>query len=354
MRHRDGESQAAVTISDVARSIGVATSTVSRALTKPGRVSEAMRQRVLTAANELGYQPNPHARSLTSGRTHSVALVIPDVTNPYFFDLIRGTQAQAKARGYRHVLVDTEESTELEAATLAELSPSVDGIVVAASRLPDSALLVASERVPLVVVNREIPGVPSVIIDTPMGMVQALDHLVSFGHRSVAYLAGPATSWSSRKRWRAIQQAARRLGITAHSIGPFSPTRAAGPAAADAAIHHGVTACLFFNDLLAIGSLQRFAERGVRVPEDMSVVGCDDIFGADFCHPPLTTLTAPIEHAGRVATNMLLAGLQTADIDVPAPRQREKLPTHLTIRRSTGPAPDWTGLSTNSTQGNQA
>jgi len=340
MGHRAGGSRATVTISDVARAVGVATSTVSRALTQPGRVSDAMRERVLAAANELGYQPNPHARSLTSGRTQSIALVIPDVTNPYFFDLIRGTQAQAKARGYRHVLVDTEESTEMEAATLAELSSSVDGVVLAASRLPDAALLEASERVPLVVVNREIPTVPSVVIDTPRGMVQALDHLVSLGHSSVAYLAGPPTSWSSRKRWRAIQQSARRLGVTAHSIGPFSPTRAAGAAAADAAIRHDVTACLFFNDLLAIGSLQRFAERGVRVPQDMSVVGCDDIFGADFCHPPLTTLTASIEHVGRVATDMLLASLQTAGIEVPAPRQREKLPTHLTVRRSTGPAPD--------------
>ena len=150
-------------------------------------------------------------------------------------------------------------------------------------------------RVPIVVVNREIFGVPSVVIDTPIGVVQALDHLVSLGHRSVAYLAGPSSSWLSRNRWRALQQAATTLGLEAHQIGPFSPTLQAGAGAADAAMNRGATACLFFNDMIAIGAMRRFAERGIRVPEDMSVVGCDDIFGADFCHPPLTTLTAPIE-----------------------------------------------------------
>lgn len=341
MRQNGGRSHGVVTISDVADSVGVATSTVSRALSNPGRVSEQMRKRVMIAAAELGYQPNPQARSLTSGRTQSIALVIPDVTNPFFFDLIRGMQAQAKARGYRQILVDTEESAEVEATALAELPASVDGIVLAASRLSDTELAAIGQRVPIVVVNREIPGVPSVLIDTPMGVVQALDHLVSLGHRSVAYLAGPASSWSSRKRWRAVQQEARKLGVEAHQIGPFSPTVQSGAAAADAAIHRGVTACLFFNDMIAIGALGRFAERGISVPEDISVVGCDDIFGADFCHPPLTTLTAPIEQAGRVATDMLLAGLHTAGLGVPAARQREKLPTHLTIRESTGVAKGW-------------
>jgi LacI family transcriptional regulator len=333
----------AVTIADVARLVGVAPSTVSRALANPDRVSETTRLRVVVAASELGYHPNPQARSLASGLTQCMALLVPDVTNPYFFDLIRGTQAQARARGYRQLLADTEESAEVEAGHLAELPSSVDGIVLAASRLSDSELARAAERVPIVLINREVPGLPCVVMDTPMGIVQALDHLVSLGHRSVAYLAGPASSWSSRRRWRALQQAARRLGMASHRIGPFSPTVQAGAAAADAAVHHRVTACVFFNDLLAIGALRRFAERGIGVPEEMSVVGCDDIFGADFCHPALTTLTAPIEQAGRVATDMLLTRIQDQGADLAPSRQRETLPTHLTIRSSTGPAPglDW-------------
>src|ERR1044071_5744696 len=103
MRRRREVAKTVVTISDVAKAAGVATSTVSRALTQPGRVSEDMRRRVESVATELGYSPNPQARSLTSGRTHSMALLIPGATNPYFFDLIRGTQIEAKVRGYRHM-----------------------------------------------------------------------------------------------------------------------------------------------------------------------------------------------------------------------------------------------------------
>jgi LacI family transcriptional regulator len=338
MRRRAESARPAVTISDVARAVGVATSTVSRALTRPGRVSEDVRRRVVAAAAELGYHPNPQARSLTSGRTHRIALLIPDVTNPYFFDLIRGTQAQAKAGGYRHMLVDTEESAELEAAALAELSASVDGVVLTGSRLSDGQLVEVAGRLPLVVVNREIEGIPSVIVDTSTAIGEALEYLVSLGHVRTAFLAGPDTSWSSRRRWEALQAAARRLHIDCIRIGPFSPMKPSGAAAADAAIHHGVTACLFFNDMLAINALKRFRERGVAIPEAMSVVGCDDIFGADFCHPPLTTLTAPIEQVGRIATDMLLSRLQ-AGAGLPLARDRERIPARLTIRASTAQAP---------------
>jgi len=332
-----------VTIVDVAQAAGVATSTVSRALSKPERVSERMRQRVLAVANELGYYPNPQARSLTSGRTHNVALLIPDITNPFFFGLFRGTQAQARARGYFQLVVNTEESASVEASYLAELAKSVDGVIVAASRLSDSELVTASSSLPIVTINRDIEGVPSVVIDTPRAMGNVLDHLVSLGHASVAYAAGPVTSWSSSRRWKALQAAARSRHINCQKIGPFTPTLQAGASAADAGIHSRATAIVFFNDLLAIGALQRFSERGVSVPGDISVVGCDDSFGADFCNPPLTTLAAPIEHAGRVATDMLLATIQNRGADIgpgglPAWRH-ERLTTFLTIRASTGPAP---------------
>jgi LacI family transcriptional regulator len=323
-----------VTISDVAKAVGVATSTVSRALTQPGRVSEELRLRVATAAAELGYYPNTQARSLTSGRTLSIALLIPDVTNPYFFDMIRGTQAQAKARGYRHMLLDTESSREVELRAVAELQASVDGLVLAGTRLSDREIVQAAKRLPLVVVNREIEGVPSVVVDTSTGVAEALDYLVTLGHKRVAFLAGPASSWSSARRWEALQASARRHRVTCIRIGSETGSVQSGAAAADAALHHRVTAAIFFNDMLAIRALRRFAERGVRVPEDMSVVGCDDIFGADFCNPPLTTLTSPIDQVGRLATDMLLTRLMGLKLT----SDRAKMPAQLTIRRSTAPA----------------
>lgn len=325
----------AATIADVARLAGVATSTVSRALSQPGRVSAATTKRVEDAAKKLSYTPSTQARSLTSGRTGTVALVVPDIANPFYFDLIRGAQRQLRAAGYAQVLVDTEESAEIEADTIDLMHKSADGVILVASRLDDQQLIEAANRQPVVTINRDLPDVPSVIIDTPSGVVQALTHLRSLGHQRVAYVAGPESSWSSAHRWTALQEAAGAADIELSLAGPWTPTGEAGAAAADAVTTGDSTAAIVFNDLLAIGMLQRFAERGIRVPDDISVVGTDDIFGSDFCHPPLTTVAAPIEEAGRSAVTMLLSRLDAGG----RPRLRTVLPTHLRIRHSSGPAP---------------
>ena len=320
------------TLADVAARTGVAISTVSRALTRPERVNQATRERIAAAAAELGYTPNTAARALGSGRTHSVALLVSDVTNPFYFDIIRGAQQELGPAGYTPLLLDTEESEDLEEAMLRRLRSSYDGAIIAASRLTDRRLDELAHTVPLVAINRQTRGVPSVFIDTPAGVGQSLEHLVSHGHQRIAYASGPPTSWPNERRRRAFVAAAERLGVEVSRVGPFEPRQTQGAAAADAVLNTGATACLAFNDLLAIGMLRRLAERGVRVPEDLSVVGCDDIFGADFCHPPLTTITAPIAQAGRVAVSMLLAQLAGA-----TPRSAVTLPTHLTIRASSGP-----------------
>lgn len=325
------------TLADVAAVSGVAVSTVSRALSTPGRVSPITRERIERAAQELNYRVNSQARALTSGKTRAIAVLVSDVTNPFYFDIIRGTQQQLKAAGYTQILIDTEESDELEDSMLHNLRRSFDGAILAASRLTDRRLATLAAEMPLVAINRQTKGVPSVFIDTPSGIDQALGHLVSLGHRDIAYVSGPETSWPNEGRWRAFSRAAELNGVVAHKVGPFSPKKAAGAGAADAVVNSGATACIAFNDLLAIGMLMRLRERGVRVPEDLSIVGCDDIFGADFCNPPLTTLTAPIEQAGRVAVSILLARLDPAI--APSARQTATLPTHLTVRASTGPTP---------------
>jgi LacI family transcriptional regulator, repressor for deo operon, udp, cdd, tsx, nupC, and nupG len=323
------------TIHDIAARCGVAASTVSRALSTPERVNIRTRERIQAAAAELKYTPNSQAKALSSGRTGAVGVLVPDITNPFYFDLIRGSQLQLKAAGYTQLLVDTEESDEVEASAMQQLRKSADGIIVAASRLTDEALLTAAGTMSVVAINRDVPGVPAVIIDTPSATSQALDHLVSLGHTKVAYIAGPATSQSSALRWTALAAAAEEGGVEVRRLGPFAPKTQSGAAAADAAVHTGATACIVFNDLLAIGMLQRLRERGVRVPEDMSIVGCDDIFGADFCNPPLTTIASPIEQAGRVAVSMLLAQLNP--LQGGPSRRLAVMPTHLTIRGSTGP-----------------
>lgn len=332
---------ASPTIRDVAAAAGVATSTVSRALSNPDRVNARTRALIERVAAELNYVPSSQARALSSGRTGAVAVLVPDATNPFYFDIIRGTQHQLKASGYTQLLVDTEESAEVEAEALNKLRQSCDGVVLAASRLSDEQILELSLQKPIVTINRGVPEVPTVIIDTPQSVSQALEHLVSLGHQHVAYLAGPVGSWSNARRLIAFQEQAERLKMKVTKLGPFAPKTTSGAAAADAALHSGATACVAFNDLIAIGMLQRFAARGVRVPEDISVIGCDDIFGADFCNPPLTTITAPIEQAGRVAISMLLSRVRPFDYgsgERGPSRTLGVLPTHLTVRHSTGPA----------------
>lgn len=333
---RSSDAKRAPTLADVAALSGVAQSTVSRALSNPGRVNAATRERIEFAAERLGYVRAAAARPPDRRSTDTIAVLVTDVTNPFYFDIIKGTLQQLTAAGYRQVLVDTEESAEVEDSTLRLLGHSFDGAILAASRLTDRRLKELSADLPIVAINRPMTGVSSVVIDTPSGVDQAIEHLISLGHSHIVYVGGPENSWANQRRWRAMERAMARHDLTPRRVGPFSSRRTSGAAAADAVINSGATACIAFNDLLAIGMLRRFADRGIGIPDDLSIVGCDDIFGADFCHPPLTTLTAPIVRAGRVAVSMLLSRIGSTP--QPVQRQSVVLPTHLTVRESTGPA----------------
>ncbi len=153
------------TIYDVARAAGVATSTVSRAFSNPQRVSAPTREHVVQVARELGYEPNPHARALTSRRTQTVAMVVSDITNPHFFETIRGAEMRAKASAHTLVLVNAEESPRIEQEQISRLARSVDGFLLAASRLPEDYLLELTESHAVVMVNRQVAGIPSVVLD---------------------------------------------------------------------------------------------------------------------------------------------------------------------------------------------
>jgi LacI family transcriptional regulator len=325
------------TINDVALAAGVAASTVSRALSVPGRVNPSTRERIERVAEKLNYVPNSRARALTSGRTGVVAVLVSEIVNPFYLDILRGTQRELKAAGYALLLVDTGESGEVEAAMLAKHRLTFDGAILTASRLSDTQLATLANDMPIVAINRVTRGVSSVVIDSAGGIDQALEHLVSLGHERVLYVSGPPSSWSNEKRWRAMRSTAARLGIEVSRTSTFAARTASGAAAADALLNSGATAAVAFNDLLAIGILKRLHERGVRVPAEVSIVGFDNIFGADFCNPPLTTLTAPIEQAGRVAASMLLSGFTPAGLN--SPPRSVLLATHLTVRDSTGPVP---------------
>ena len=328
----------AVTIHDVARRARVSVSTVSRAFTMPELVREATRTRVLAAASELGYRPNRAARGLITGRTGNLGVIVPDLGNPFFPAVLKGAQVRAREADYAVFLADTDENPRLEADLIRAMAKQVDGVVLCSSRLASGELAPLLGLTTLVLLNRRVPAVPAVVMDSADGMRQAVEQLAALGHRRVAFLSGPRNSWSNRERRRGLRAAARAGGVEVAELGPFAPRFEAGLQAADIALAAGVTAVLAFNDLMALGVLSRLADRGVAVPAEVSVVGFDDIPMAAMCAPPLTTVAMPMELSGRAAVELLLERLaeQAAGSTANGRRQRV-LSTQLIVRSSTAP-----------------
>ncbi len=204
----------APTIYDVARVAGVAPSTVSRTFARPGRVNADTAARVRAVADELGYRANPIARALSTSKTRMLALMVSDVANPFYSELIRGAQIAASEEGYLVLLADAQESPTLEREALERLIPVVDGIVIGSSRMSDSGLRTIAKQIPLIVLNRELSDVPSVVTDNTAGIHAAVEHLHDLGHTSITYVAGPEASWADGARWRALRDAARSSGCT--------------------------------------------------------------------------------------------------------------------------------------------
>lgn len=324
------------TIYDVAKAAGVAPSTVSRAFSRPGRVNAETAERIRRVAADLGYRTNPLARALPTGRTSLLAIVTADVTNPFFFEIIRGAEEAAAEEGYTVLVVDVHESPQTERRALDRSLPLVEGLILATSRMSDSSIRVAAKQVPTVVLNRVMTDIPSVVTDNARGARRAVEHLAELGHTTVTYVAGPEASWADGMRWRSVREATYELELKARRIGPFPPTQAGGVAAAKVLRDNPTTAVVVYNDLMAIGMLRGLARMGARVPRDVSVVGFDNIFGADFCNPPLTTIAAPLRHLGSFAVTTVLDLMRSR---THGPVRPAMLPTQLVVRASTGPAP---------------
>lgn len=321
------------TIYDIAELAGVNPSTVSRALSKPGRVSEKTEAKIRAAAERLDFQFNPMARALPTGRSHMIGLVVADITNPVVFGIVRGAEHAAAQAGYTLVIAESQESGEAEAQAISRLLPSVDGIILATTRLADGNIVALAARKPMVLINRHVDGVAEVLPDVEAGVDAMMEHLVALGHTSIAYLAGPDTSWMSRRRFEAMLDAAERLDVGIVEIGPNAPTIEGGRAAVRRISAARSTAVLAFNDLMAIGVMQAAAAAGIAVPASLSVAGFDDIFGSELIVPPLTTVQAQLEQAGARSVANVLAQLggDTAAVD------DSLLQTRLIVRGSTGP-----------------
>jgi LacI family transcriptional regulator len=325
----------APTIYDVARLADVNPSTVSRALSQPGRINIKTEQRILSAAKELNYRLNPMARALPTGRTSTLGLLVADITNPMFFNVVRGAERAAAERGYILVIVESQESGVREAEAAHRVLPSVDALVLVTSRLTQEGVRELGERKPIVVLNRRVEGVTSIVPDLEPGIDAALAHLESLGHTALAYLSGPVSSWMSAARWQRLFEKAPEHGMTIVEIPTSAPTLDGGREALPRVRASGVTAVIAYNDLMAIGLLREAVREGIRIPEDLSIVGFDDIFGSDFTSPPLTTVRTPLDVIGQLAVDRALDLIDQVEFDADA---APPLATELIVRGSTGPA----------------
>ncbi|KAA0962544.1 MULTISPECIES: LacI family DNA-binding transcriptional regulator [Microbacterium] len=335
MSETPSRSTKAPTIYDIAELAGVNPSTVSRALSKPGRVSAKTEARIRAAADQLDFRFNPMARALPTGRRQTLALVVADITNPVIFGIVRGAEKTAAEAGYTLVIAESQESDEAEAETIERLLPSVDGVVLATTRLSNERITALAAKKPAVLINRAVDGVSGVLPDIDSGVDALLTHLDGLGHRALVYVAGPSTSWISARRFERLLEGAEHRGMALTEVGHNAPTIEGGRDALRRVIASRATAVIGFNDLIAIGLMQAAAEQGLVVPRDLSVSGFDDIFGSELITPPLTTVRAQLTAAGARAVERLLeilAGAEDERTDAP-------LETTLVIRESTGAAP---------------
>jgi len=321
-----------VTIRQVAEVAGVARSSVSRAFTQPGMLSTETVERIKKAAEALGYVPNHTARALSTGRHDNVGLIVPDITDPFFPPLIQAAQLEADRSDFCIFLGNTEENPKQEDKLVGRFARQVEGLVLASSRLSEEIIRAHAAQMPLVLINRDIEGIPRVLIDSSPGMHEAVAHLARLGHRKIAYVSGPPNSWSDKQRRAAIFSAAAMLDVAVEAVPAVRASYKSGRDAVSTILAKGATGAVAFDDLTAQGVLTGLAEKGVSVPDDFSLIGCDDVPGR-VTYPALTSASSRSKEAGRAAVSLLFEMLRSQAIrDV-----RYVLETNLVVRETTAP-----------------
>jgi len=333
-----------VTIRDVARLAEVHPGTVSRALNEETRalVNEQTAARVLAAADELGYRPNPIARGLKTNRSYTIGVVIPDLTNPLFPPIVRGIEDRLVTAGYTALIVNTDNDPERERSHIqAMLTRQVDGLIAATARLDVAVLADAASRgTPLVLVNRSLEdgSVPAVTVDDRRGIALAVEHVADLGHRLIGNVAGPQNVSTGHRRHVGFVEAMDGLGLAVnpgHVSFAAAFTEPEGARACAQILEHEplVTAIVAANDRLAMGCYDALAAAGLCCPEDISIVGFNDMPFIDRLRPPLTSVRVPQREIGTTAADLLLAQLTEGE----TPPRELLLDPRLIVRASTAP-----------------
>jgi DNA-binding LacI/PurR family transcriptional regulator len=336
------EREHVTTIQDVARAAGVAASTVSRYLNGQLRVSPATEAKVLEAVSQLGYVPNAQARNLARRRSGVIGFVVPEISNPYF-GAIADYVVEAVERHGRLVLLCSHRSQAVRQSSYIDLlvSGAIDGMLYLGSFRSNERLAAAiAGGLAVVVVDEPITGLPpvhTVVMDDYAGGYQATSYLAALGHRRIAFVSGPAELGSVQERYRGYADALTKAGLDpagqVSQSGQFTEQFGMSTLPRMLAAAEPPTAAFVASDYIALGVLSAAETAGVRVPEDLSIVGFDDIRFSQYVRPRLTTIRSPLDRLAQVGVELLFERLA----DPEAPARTEVLPVELVIRESAGP-----------------
>ena len=307
--------RAPATLSDIAREAGVSKMSVSRAINNLPKISAETRARVLKVADRLNYTPNRHARALTTNRSFLIGIVVPDMMHSFFAEMSRGIESLTKSAGYQNLICNTDEDPALEMSEVSALLPHTDGLIVATTLAPTDTRFyrrIVKDGAKIVLVDRYLNGVrcPVVRTDDVMAGMLGAEHLINLGHRRIGYLCGVRTS-NALDRFLGYKQALKR-----HKI-PFDPSlvrvsgfpyEETGYEVVEYWIREGSIpkAVLAFSDPAAIGAMRAASDAGLRVPDDLAIVGCGKIRYGDLLRVPLTTVGWPPRGIGRAAATLLV------------------------------------------------
>ncbi|MCD6291124.1 MAG: LacI family DNA-binding transcriptional regulator [Anaerolineae bacterium] len=334
------------TQADVARLAGVSRATVSYVINgradRSVSITEETRQRVLWAIEQLGYQPHAAAQSLRSGMTKIIGLLIPDMHNPHYWQIVRGVEDAARAEGYDLLLASTSLDPKREQHSVrALLRRRIDGLILLLTfgdRLASEIEMLARRHGPVVLLGGQVPGLDVVEPGYESGAAQMMRYLLSLGHRRIAFIHGVACPTLGGERLTVYRRVLQERGwLNERWVIHCGSTLEDGYQAASHLLDCSPrpTAILVVNDLLAIGALRAVADRGLRVPEDISIAGFDDIEVAAYLTPPLTTVRVDSETLGRESVRLVLARMR----DPERPLQHIRVSAQLIVRASTGSAP---------------
>lgn len=327
------------TINDVAHLAKVSTATVSRVLHDTGNVKQATRNRVLKAVEALNYQPNILARQFRRKETRSIVVVFPDITSPFYSKVLLGIEDVARRYNYQVLLGDSRNDPEREFQYLDLLKQKqVDGMILLTSRIGQADMAEIASQFPIVLAGDYFEGlqVPMVSIDNISGARKITDHLISLGHERIAFFSGPMDRNFSKDRWKGFRQA-----LANHDLQVYEGCILEGNYTIDSGyallsrtldLDPRPTAVFASNDQMAVGAIKAALDKGLRVPEDLAIVGFDDIDMASICEPELTTIAQPKHGIGEQAMELLIKQM----MNIPLAKPHVLLDGKLIIRESCG------------------